>query len=270
MKKSSAKVRLIAYSITVVLLLGILVFGIMGSYCVGISCGSAIGGYRYNDGDKYSIGQGTLDEEIDSVDIDWIAGNVKMVLTDEAKVIIKETESEDEDNELRYRVVDGKLVIKFRKSGDASWNFWGRHHEKELTVYIPRKMAENMKEVAVSCVSSDLNIKEITACKLNVEMVSGDIKATGIFDDVEIEMVSGDIDMVSDKMLLKADVESVSGDVKLTMPEGDGFTAEHDSVSGDMDIDFEIRTKGKASIYKDGSADYKFESVSGDVSIKKK
>lgn len=243
MKKSSAKVRIVAYSIVVILLLGVLIVGIMGSSCVGLSCGSVVGGYIYSDEDKYSVGQGSLDDNIEAVDIDWIAGNVKLVATDENNVKLVETESDDEDNELRYRVVDGRLIIKYRKSGNASWNFWGRSHEKELTVYIPREMAENMKEVAVSCVSSDLSIQELAVDKLDVEMVSGDINTKGIFDDVKIEMVSGDIEIISDKMLSKADVESVSGDVKLVIPEGDGFTAEHDSVSGDMDIEFEITTK---------------------------
>ncbi len=293
MMKNNAKAKLITHAIIAVVLTIVLVWA-LGS---NVSCGGrfsfwpsgcnviSLGGYTYDNADKYSVGEFTLDEEITSLDIDWIAGEVKLVVTDEAKVSATETDVEDEAEKLRYRVVDGKLMIKFKKSEKMSM---GSDLSKELTVYIPREMAENMKLVSVQSVSAGLDIRDmnidtvdiemvsgelvaenVVIGNVNIESVSGDVNVNGSLDTLDAELVSGEIKVNSDKQLSSLSMETVSGDITVTMPEGDGFTAEMDSVSGDMDIDFEVTTKGDKRINGDGSADYSFETVSGDVKLKK-
>lgn len=291
--KNNAKAKLITHSIIAVVLTIVLVWA-LGS---NVSCGGnfsfwptgcnviSLGGYTYDNADKYSVGEFTLDEEITSLDIDWIAGQVDLVVTDEVNVSAKETGADDDAEKLRYRVVDGKLMIKFKKSERMKFS---DDFSKELTLYIPREMAENMELVSVQCVSAGLGIKEmnidtvdiemvsgklnaedVVIGNVNVESVSGDVVVKGSLDTLDAELVSGKINVNSDKQLSSLSMETVSGDITVTMPEGDGFTAEMDSVSGDMDIDFEVKTKGDKRIYGDGSADYSFETVSGDVKLKK-
>lgn len=293
MMKNNAKAKLITHSIIAVVLTIVLVWA-LGS---NVSCGGSfsflprgcnvisLGGYTYDNADKYSVGEFTLDEEITSLDIDWIAGQVDLVVTDEANVSAKETGADDEAEKLRYRVVDGKLMIKFKKSERTAFN---DDLSKELTLYIPREMAENMQLVSVQCVSAGLDIKEMSIDtvdiemvsgklnaedviigNVNVESVSGDVVVNGTLNTLDAELVSGKINVNSDKQLSSLDMETVSGNITVTMPEGDGFTAEMDSVSGDIDIDFEVTIKGDKRINGDGSAEYNFETVSGDVKLKK-
>jgi len=292
MKKTNAKSRLITHSIVAVVLTVVLISGIVwGPSCNGginispFSCnGISFGGYTYDDADKYSVGEFTLDEEITSIDIDWIAGDVNIVATAENKVSASESDVDDDDNKLRYRVVDGKLMIKFKKSERA----FDSNLKKELNLYIPAEMADKLQLVKVQCVSATLDMENVTIKNLDIETVSGKMEAknvvidtvklesvsggvniAGTVDKLDAELVSGGIKVTSDKQLSSINVETVSGNITVAMPEGDGFTAEMDSVSGDLNVDFETTTRDEKRIFGDGSADYGFETVSGDVNLKK-
>ena len=293
MNKNNAMAKIITHSIIAVVLTVLLVWVLKSN----VSCGGSfsfwpsgcnvisLGGYTYDDADKYSVGEFTLDEEITALDIDWIAGKVNVIVTEDENVSAKETGADEEDEELRYRVVDGKLMIKFKKSEKFGLN---DDLSKDLELYIPRDMAKKLSLVSVQCVSADLNMNDIMVDTVDIEMVSGKFESAyvtidkfnfqgvsgnmtinGDLNELDAEMVSGKIKVNSVKMLSKIDVEAVSGDVTVTMPEGDGFTAEMESVSGDLNIEFAVSTKGDKKIYGDGSAEYSFESVSGDINLKK-
>ncbi len=287
MNRKSAIIRLVSYSIVALLLIVLLVLGIInGPFWTGLSCGGInIGGYYYKDADKYSVGEFTLDEDISSISVDWIAGNVKFVVTDKENLYVDETDVEDEENELRYRVVKGTLMIKFKKSEGFSY---GNDVKKDLTIYVPEEMAKKMAVVEIQSVSAGVDIEYCYITDLNIETVSGQVNASNVIlgsvdvesvsakvsisgevDKINAESVSGKIDITSSKQLSSIDMESVSGDITVSMPEGDGFTAEMESVSGDMNIDFEVTTKEDVRINGDGSAKYSFETVSGDASLKK-
>lgn len=293
MNKKNAMSKIITHSIIAVVLTVLLIWFLRNEVSCGgrwsiapFSCNFvSFGGYSYEDADKYSVGEFTLDEEITAIDIDWIAGQVNVIVTEEENVSAKETGADDEDEELRYRVVDGKLMIKFKKAEKFGLN---DDLSKDLELYIPRDMAKKLSLVSVQCVSADLNMNDIMVDTVDIEMVSGKFESAyvtidkfnfqgvsgnmtinGDLNELNAEMVSGKIKVNSVKMLSKIDVEAVSGDVTVTMPEGDGFTAEMESVSGDLNIEFAVSTKGDKKIYGDGSAEYSFESVSGDINLKK-
>lgn len=287
MKKSSAKIRIISYSIVAVVLTILLVWGIgSGNSCTGVSCGAVnLGGYYYSDSNLYKVGEFELEEEINSIDVDWISGNVKLEIAKGEYVYAKETGAGDEDHKLRYRVENGKLIVKFKKAERFSFD---TNKSKELTIYVPEEMAKNMKNISIQCVSAGLNITEYTADEINIEMVSGkiymkdvtvdtidlenvsgDVEIFGSINKADMELVSGEVKITSDKQLSKIDIETVSGDVTINMPEGDGFTAEMDSVSGDLNVEFEVTTNGKKRVNKNGSGEYNFDTVSGDVDINK-
>lgn len=283
MRKSSALVRIIAYFVLIVVLLVVMISGMRGDG-FGISC-SIGGAYHFDNEDKYSIGEFSLDEEITAVDIDWISGKVNIVVTDDDKVSAKETDVDDEADELRYRVVDGKLMIKFKKPERFTFD---ESLKKTLTLYIPKDMAEDMKYMNISCVSANCSMMDVNVDEFVVEMVSGDIyvenanidkvdvqsvsgstKIEGTIGELNAESVSGKIEITSNEQLSKIDMESVSGKMIVNMPEGDGFTAEMDSVSGKLSIGFLVTSKGDKRINGDGSAEYNFESISGTIELNK-
>lgn len=119
----------------------------------------------------------------------------------------------------------------------------------------------------LSTISGDIVLTGIETYKLKLNSVSGQVNASGSFNEINGETMSGDYSIASTAVLNKISFESVSGNLDLKIPENKGFTAEFEGVSGDFATDFPIMMKNKKKIFGDGSALYNFSVVSGDVTV---
>ncbi|MCM1259589.1 MAG: DUF4097 domain-containing protein [Prevotella sp.] len=124
-------------------------------------------------------------------------------------------------------------------------------------------------DIDIDTVSGSVSLKETTANRLDIDFVSSRIDITGSISRMKIDGVSGDLYAIMHQAPQEIDCDTVSGDVELTIPDNDGFTAQLDSVSGEINSNFSTSYSQKQLIYKDGGNTYRFESVSGDVTIHK-
>lgn len=306
-KKKGARIRFYSWLAAAAVLTLILVLGISGISFGKNFRGCNFGmGYSYPNSSKYKVGNFTLEEEINQLEINWMAGSVTVEVTEENQVYAKETEVSDDDQKMRYLVENGKLTIQYQKAKFFSFGSWSK--SKDLTVYIPRNMAKNMNQIDIETVSADIDIsgfeskgmdfetvsgkidiKDLITKTLDIEGVSGDIEGNGIqtdvlnvdvvsgsayiegvFEKADLEAVSGDLKLGCDSFVENVNAETVSGDITLYIPEENGFSAELDSVSGDLNTEFSVNGKGDTKIYGNGNAKFDFETVSGDVWIRKK
>ncbi|MEN6311440.1 MAG: DUF4097 family beta strand repeat-containing protein [Acidobacteriota bacterium] len=129
-----------------------------------------------------------------------------------------------------------------------------------------------------------------------LKSVSGDVRATGIKGSVEMESVSGDLDLkdVSEARTVKGktvsgDVTYVgtilaggnyelgthSGNVEMRIPAASAFDFEANTFSGVIDSDFQIQVMGRISpkeirgTVNKGGARIRLSSFSGDIELKK-
>lgn len=119
--------------------------------------------------------------------------------------------------------------------------------------------------------SGSIRGTELTAQDAEVNTVSGSVDLKGAFTGaLAADSTSGSVDIVSSACPDKVDFGSISGSLRLTLPENKGFTAKYSSVSGDFKSDFpttgDSGNSGQA-VYEDGSASFSFETVSGDMNI---
>lgn len=147
----------------------------------------------------------------------------------------------------------------------------------------------NFTELRLESTSGDLQTENVTAEKAETSSTSGEISLYGKYTEVKSNTTSGDvqinaerlkvfsggsvsgeIDVVSDAFPQKVDMSTTSGDVSLTIPEGEGFTVNFSSVSGKLRCDFPVVNQGNESIYNNGAAFIKMNTVSGDARISKK
>jgi len=307
-KKKGARIRFYSWLAVTVVLAFILVLGISGN-SFGKGSGNCSGfqiGYSYPNSGKYKVGNFTLEEEISQLEINWTAGNVTVEVTQGNQVYAEETEVSDDDRKMRYLVENGKLTIQYQKAKLFSFGGWSK--SKDLTVYIPQDMAQNMKQMDIETVSANMDIdgfqsnrmdfetvsgeihmKNLITKTLDIEGVSGDIKGNlmqadelnaetvsgsvdleGSFRKADLEAVSGNLELGCDSVIEEVNAETVSGDITLYIPEKKGFSAELDSVSGDLNTDFSVTSKKDKVIYGDRGAEFDFETVSGDVWIRKR
>ena len=117
--------------------------------------------------------------------------------------------------------------------------------------------------------SGDADLKNIKAGKLDINTVSGNLRADGEISELESDSVSGDITVSSAVPPKKLDCDSTSGDIRLTIPKNSGFTLEADTVSGSISCELPIVSESKnRRVCGDGSAEFETDTVSGDVVIK--
>ncbi len=287
--RKSAVARIIIWSLTAILVTSLLIVGISirpssffsGDWAFGIA------GVTYKNSELYNVGGGTVTDELQGIKVNWTNGEINIESYDGENTVISETEVEGEENKLRWRVENGILKIEQMAAG-MRFGF-KKTPKKALTVKIPSDTAENLKSVITDSVSAEINIigvsasdkikidtvsgdadlKNIKAGKLDINTVSGNLRADGEISELESDSVSGDITVSSAVPPKKLDCDSTSGDIRLTIPKNSGFTLESDTVSGSISCELPTVSESKnRRVCGDGSAEFETDTVSGDVVIK--
>ncbi len=286
--KRNAIARIIIWSLVAVLLTSLLVVGISSSpssFFTG-DWSSGIIGVTYKNSALYNVGGGTVTDEFHSIKVNWTNGKINIEAYDGEDTVISETEVAEKENKLRWRVEDGVLKIQQMAAG---MRFGLKQTPKKtLTVKIPSNVAEGLKAVTSDSVSAEVtitgisasdkieiatviggaNLKNIKTEKLDIDTVSGSIKAAGEFTELESDSVSGDVTVSSATPLKKLDCDSTSGNIRLTIPKNSGFTLKADTVSGDISCGLPtVSESNNRRVCGDGSADFETDTVSGDLII---
>ena len=114
-----------------------------------------------------------------------------------------------------------------------------------------------------------MNFEKVETNQLEVDTVSSKINISGNINHIELDSVSSDVDLMMYEAPETIHCDTVSGMVRLILPENEGFSAVLDSVSGNISSNFEVTYTKKQIVYKNARFIYKFNSVSGDVSVNK-
>lgn len=266
---------------------------------------SNVSGYVYDDSESYSVGNVDLNNKINEIDIDWIAGNVYVELHDNNYISISENSKSElnDDLRLRYLVEGSSLYIKNHKSGLKNLT----SEAKDLYVKIPSSLS--LEDISVDSTSANITLSGIEAENAEVNSVSGAIKldACNITDKAHFENISGktyvtincpirevecntvsgnieinaesildsDFDSISGDIRIKAingihslDAESVSGSITLDLPSDSSCEIEFESGSGRFSSDIPTTVKGDKYIINGGGLSYDISTVSGNVFIR--
>ena len=216
------------------LILAAVVVGILNATVAGGSWNFGWSDYRYDES-GYEVGSGTVPaQHITAIDVDWIDGNVQIVLCDDAYPSLTESAKTEltEDSLLRWSVSeDGKrLSVKYRKS---SWFFGtSENKSKDLILRVPRRLMESLETLNVNTVSSNVTVADITVKQMNVKSRTGEIR---INCKTSPE---------------KLNVEGESGKIKITLPYETGFTMTYDSEKGTATVDFPYERENGRYVYR--------------------
>lgn len=293
MKKYSV-VKIVIWTIVAILLTAVLIFNLIDGNMFNllrdkISFGPiSFFSYKYDDLDEYSIGSSSVScRDIKELEVNWVSGSVTIKPYDGEMIMFSENNAISEDDKLRYLVKDGKLTIKYCKSNRVL-GFVSKNSSKDIEILIPEIYANKIDKIYIDSVSSEVKTEGISVKKFKIDNVSGKIRINkteaeaidistisgaceveGKFNDVVLESVSGNMHIQSSVCPEKVSGDSISGDINLTIPPDSGFTAESDTVSGSFNCDFAVTTKGDTRISADGSSEFIFETVSGNIYINK-
>ena len=305
--RKSARNRIIIWSVVTLLLIGLLAVGIRFFSEYSLFGSNPFGVITFNEFEKYDYSTGNAEftsDKVETITVNWISGNIKFVQGKGDKIKIEENSNSaiPQNKAMKYALDGKKLIIN---SGEISsfFNFLPTGLSKDLTVTIPKD--KSLDDVEINCASSHVSIKGTEIEKLSTDSASGDVEINNVtgntadistvsgeivinsnFDAISSGSISGKITITGNCSKLDTssvsgeinadltdeidniDMESVSGNVNITIPEKiGGFTADYDTVSGDFSTDFSVKTIGNSHICGDGSAEFDFETVSGDIKI---
>ena len=291
--KKSVKITLIVAAVLVGLGLCIAVVGALMGGRISDLRNTYYDGREWHHGDaldgSYTGGEIRVPaEDITALSIDWEAGDVKIMVTDGEEIVV--TEHADRGIPAEYALLlEADNTLRIRYSNDV----WGIDMpEKDLTVLLPRTVAENLTAVDLSGVSADFAVDKLTVresfsfdttsgklktevltatgAKADVNSVSGDIELDGSFREVKAGSTSGEIDLMLRNAPAAVEVSTVSGEVDVELPAGTGFTLDYSTVSGELECDFPL-TKSVDGKYVcgDGACRMEIGTTSGSLSVER-
>lgn len=221
--------------------------------------------------------------EVKKLHIEWVSGNVTLKTADQHNVTFRV----DGDSALpfSYQLSGNELDLRY-PADNVIWKpAWG---SKNLTVTVPQSWYA--RETNIDVVSAVVEVDGLSTEELKLDTTSGPINASGLCcDQIVASTVSGNVSLEGTAEELKLDttsgrcqaeldervreieLDSVSGELELILPESLGFEAEVDTVSGSFRSDIPTTASSKG-VYTCGNGEcgISVDTVSGSISIQKK
>ena len=227
-------------------------------------------------------------EEIRDIEIEWAAGKILIQPIDTDEIQFSESDVTDIKNGLVWKQRGSTLSISFCEGSAGNFLNFGNDSNltKDLTIFVPNNWTLDTLEIDAASATlevNDLRIDEVDidtasgACKfdnctvkeLDLDTASGDIRFYGFLDILDCDAASASVYAILTNIPTRMDLDSMSGDLDITLPEGAGFTASVEGLSADFSTDFETTNRNGNYVCGDGRCRISVDAMSGDVIIRK-
>lgn len=224
---------------------------------------------------------------IREIKIDWIAGSVTIEPGDVQEITFLESGNGTDKYEMVWKQSGDELVIQYSKgSSTAGFGLHFGDGSKDLTITVPRGWVCDsleldtasadltvrdmiIREMEIDSASGTAKFENCTVSSLDVDTASGDVTFTGSLNELDFEAASASFTGVLENVPDQVKMDSMSGDLTLTLPEDAGFTVSLDAMSSDFSSDFPTVKKNKSYVCGDGHCKIDVSTMSGDVAILK-
>lgn len=129
------------------------------------------------------------------------------------------------------------------------------------------------EDIKVNTTSGSILTEEIACEDGDFVTVSGRVQVRGNGENFRLKSVSGSLSLAVGQCPERAELNTVSGSSEMALPENQGFQVQYNSVSGHFETDFPVSGNiGKKSgklCYGSQNAEFRFNSVSGSMRLRK-
>lgn len=253
--KTNAIVRIVIYTLLVLVLIGIL--------CAGLG----VGKFVFHFGSENEIlGEGSVSAaDIKNLEIDWADGSIQIVTGDTDQISFTESGETGNDYRMAYSVRGDTLEINYSKSG-ITIGFISIP-SKDLLITVPKDWV--CQELELDGASMDIKLDGLTVDKLSIDGASNSIHFSGNVVSFSCDGASTEITMLCSGSPQNIDIDGAACELDLTLPEDCGFRAELDGLSCDFDSDFPYTNKDGCHIYGNQQCSIRVDGLSCDVTIRK-
>lgn len=223
-------------------------------------------------------------DQIRQLKIEWAAGSVVLVPGDGDAIEVCESGSNSK-YPMQVKQQGSTLSIDYCEESLLK-GFGINLDRKDLTVSIPRDCALDsleietasatlqasgltVREVEIDTASGECVLESCAVDKLDLDTASGDLRFSGTLEELECDAASGSVCAVLENVPSRIDMDSASGNLDLTLPEDAGFTVGIDGMSSSFTCDFATTVQNGRHVCGNGSCRIQMDAMSGDVIIRK-
>lgn len=287
--KTNAIVRIVVFSLAILMLLGILVAVLAFNMYI-------VNGRVYFENEELveepveMINTKNVTAQVKNIEIEWAAGSITIQPDDSVSdITIQEFCRADSKYQMVYRQSGQTLEIQFCEDSIKFPSFGvNADVSKDLVITVPADWICNSLEIDAAAAEveiHDLQINELDfdgasgkfildncdIVKLDIDTASGDVEYKGILKELDFVGASacfrGEFMQMPNHLYL----DTMSGDLDIILPEYCWFTCELDTMSGSFDSDFETKTENGVYVHgnSENACHIKVSAMSGDVNIRK-
>ena len=226
-------------------------------------------------------------DKVREIEIEWVSGDILIQPGNVEYIVFSEDGVTDLRYAMRWILSDGELKITFSQDDNLRIDF-GNHSEldKDLTILVPEDWV--CESLSIECASASVEINDMTirevdfdgasgACEfenctvgeIDLDSASGDIRFIGSLETLDCDAASAGVYAVLTNVPSRLDMDTMSGDLEITLPEDAGFTLSIDAMSDDFESDFETTMRNGNYVCGDGRCRINVNALSGDVVIHK-
>lgn len=227
-------------------------------------------------------------DSIREIEIEWVAGDIVFLVSDEETIRLSESDVTDSRYSMLFQTRGEKLEINFcEESLISGFSIGSNVPSKDLYVHVPKDWVCDALEIDAA--SANLEIRDLTIREMDLDGASG----TGDFQnchisDLDIDTASGDVyysgtletldfDAASASFIgefqntpSRIDMDGMSGRLDIALPEDCGFTLTMDGMSSRLSSEFYgTEMKNGSHVYGDGRCRINVDGMSCDVTIRK-
>lgn len=280
--KSNAIIRIVLFSLAILILLGIL----LGSIAFD-TFRTDFKSYVDRVGPTENLEQLHMDNftaGIQNIEIEWVAGSITFQ-KDPGAIDISVLEYSPVDSEHRMVCKQSGQTLKIKYS-EEDFGPISLDISKDLVITVPANWTCNTLEIdaaASEVVMENLTIEEfdfdgasgecrMTDCdigELDIDTASGNVHFSGTLNTLDCDAASADCTIEVTNIPRSIELDGMSGDLELVLPTDAGFICKLDTMCGSFDSDFTFKVHGDTYVCGSGDCKINVSAMSGDVSIHK-
>ena len=288
--KTNAIIRIVIFSLAILILASILL-GVLGFKTLHFTS-DGVHSVR-NDATVEPVEvleQNEFSPQVQNIEIEWVAGSITIQEDPSVQSIhITEYAHHGSDYQTVMKQSGQTLKIKFCEESMKFPSFGiDIDISKDLVITVPADWACNSIEIDAAATEVDIHNLQINEMDfdgasgnlildncdivdLDIDTASGDVEFSGTLKDLDFDAASAKFDGEFFQIPNQLNLDAMSGDLDIVLPDYCWFTCELDTMSGSFDTDFETTQENGVYIHgnKDKACHIKISALSGDVSILK-
>jgi len=280
--KTNAIIRIIVFSLAILILSSILL-GVVTFDTFSFSSRTESGEQTILHGSMYSGDP----HVIKNIKINWAAGSITIIRGQDKNIMVTESEVENERYVMQISEIGSTVTIDYCEEKYSLVGIGKKSPKaKDLVISVPAhwectsleinaaSAAVEVKDLTIGEVDFDgasavCNFENCIIDDLEVDTASGDVTFSGTLKQLQFDAASASFTASFDNVPDRIDMDSMSGDLEIHLPEDCGFTLSLNAMSSDFSSDFATTMHGDEYHYGNGRCRITVNAMSGDVNIRK-